>query len=161
MHTADYLVFDRSEYDAFVTSLGSQSASAIHEAIMADRDALECLARLRLKTTIREGRWAFDVTCHTQTPGFSHDPRDSGGYCTSIFHMEQDSEHSNLARTVDLTNSGDLEGTGLNSWLVDQARWRFERIAGPDPWICGSLSHVDADNERRVPFWRRHVDGAV
>ncbi|MGX1201137.1 hypothetical protein [Marinobacter sp. MBR-105] len=154
-HTAVFAIFDRAQYEAYADT-NCSSAHLDHTTLGAG-DRIKCLARIELRTKIHAGRWQFEVVREDSTNRSSVDLSEPLINPSPILFVEQDSSHSNLARVVDFTNSGDLEGTGLNSWLIEQARQRFLQVAGPDPWLSGFLSPVDKDNSRRLPFWQRQI----
>ncbi|WP_273208770.1 hypothetical protein [Marinobacter subterrani] len=120
------------------------------------------LATLKLTSRLESGKWEF-IVLRQLNSGTGPSDREIGGanaseilYVSSHIHSAQ----PNVARITDITNSA-LEGFGLNSWLIHKARQAFFPISGPDPWLSGDLTEVDADNPRRVPFWQRHIDAPV
>lgn len=163
--TRTHLIVSQDDFGAFQYNPEQQT---LKEAVLADRTQLRDIALIKTTVIATPVGWTF--IANRQLPqmamGWSHDRtdlRDIDPLSTSgeILYISSDIARSNIARITDITNDGDLEGTGLNSWLVDQALYAFLQVSGPDPWIEGILSSVDGKNARRVPFWQRHAGQAV
>ena len=92
--------------------------------------------------------------------GESSDLRYGHGYTVEIFHRQK-SEYRNCLFATSITLSSYLKGQGVGNWLTDRELMLCGNLTGPDPWLKGNLSPVDNDNDKRHPFWRRHVNHDV
>lgn len=151
-----YLIVTQSSFESFRYDKARISLS---EAALADREQLDCIARVFI--TVKSGGpgWEFIAKGSLPLPG-SEDLRDSSDNKQEILYVSSDIERTNVARVTDIKNAA-LDGLGVSTWLIEQARLAFLTVSGPDPWISGWLTPIDADNPRRIPFWQRHVDQLI
>jgi len=158
-----YLVFDRNKLEAFEDAHRSMTDADIHQEIIKPQPTLPCLARLNVRINRPQrdfAKWEFVVTRELAQPG--EDPRGrNSGTPNEILYISSGYSDENVATVTDITNTGPLEGKGINSWLLDLALEHFMAFSGPDPWLKGRLTSVDRDNPRRVPFWNRHLRDPV
>ena len=151
MKKTEYLIFDRPAFERFADK---HTAESLLSAVMEDRQHLTPKARVVVTTDLKGANWSFKVTRQLPQNG---DLRERPSMAHEILYISAGHSESNIAKVTDITNSGELEGLGLNTWLLDLAFQDFLQVSGPDPWLEGKLSSTDHNNPRRIPFWEKHI----
>lgn len=144
----EYLVFHQESLDRFMENHGADWMTAV----LADKDALKCFGRLIVRDGVTGSGWEFKVL-EEVVPGL--DMRHHRVGSSEILRIGQGTFCPSTAVVNDITITGQLEGIGVSSAMMELARQSFLQVSGPDPWIQGDLSPADHKRPRRLPFWER------
>jgi len=138
---------ESSELDAHLLSNGSDAP---------------CFAKIHFSMSFIDATRDWDIRAigeipHTGGLQDTSDLRHTTGYRSPIFSARKDPFNRNCMLVTSITLLDGLRQKGIGTWVVDRALSLCFPGTGPDPWITGELSPVDEKNEKRNPFWQRHV----
>lgn len=152
-----------SEVEAGSDGLRARLENSELDAHLLSNDSdVACFAKIHFLMSFIDATRDWDIRAIGEIPhtgGLQHtsDLRHTTGYRSPIFSAGNDPSNRNCMLVASITLLDGLRNKGIGTWLVDRALTLCLPGTGPDPWITGELSPVDERNEKRNPFWQRHV----